>query len=67
MALLELADEVFACSQVIICLDRSLPELDSKAFMKNLRWVGFELMPLDNWAKAMDVTSDKWLLLGMEV
>ncbi|RDW91264.1 hypothetical protein BP5796_02429 [Coleophoma crateriformis] len=67
MALLELADEVFACSQVVICLDRSLPKLDSKAFMKSLRWVGFELITLDHWARAMDVTSENWLLLGMEV
>lgn len=67
MALIELAEAVFACSEVVICLDRSIPEIDTKAFMKSLRWVGFELITLDAWAKDMDTTSDKWLLLGMEV
>lgn len=67
MALIELAEEVFALSQVVICLDRSVPEADSNAFMKSLRWVGFELIALDMWANALDVTSDKWLFMGMEI
>jgi hypothetical protein len=67
MALIELADTVFALSQVVICLDRSIPEADRKAFMKSLRWVGFELIALDMWANSLEVTSDKWLFLGMEV
>jgi hypothetical protein len=67
MALIELADTVFALSQVVICLDRSIPEVDRKAFMKSLRWVGFELITLDMWANSLDVTSNKWLFLGMEV
>ena len=67
IALIELADSVFALQQVVICLDRSVPEADAKAFMKSLRWVGFELITLDMWANERDVTSDKWLLLGMEV
>jgi hypothetical protein len=67
MALIELAETVFAVSQVVICLDRSVPEDDRKAFMKSLRWVGFEMATLDMWADALDVTSDKWLFLGMEI
>jgi len=67
MALIELADTVFAVSQVVICLDRLVSEPDSKAFMKSLRWVGFELVALDMWANSVDVTSDKYLFLGMEV
>jgi hypothetical protein len=67
MALIELAETVFALQQVVICLDRSVPEADAKSFMKSLRWVGFELVTLDMWAKELDVTSDKWLFLGMEV
>jgi len=67
MALIELAESVFALQQVVICLDRSVPEAEAKAFMKSLRWVGFELITLDMWAKEQDVTSDKWLFLGMEV
>lgn len=67
MAMIELADSVFAVSQVVICLDRSVPAAEQKSFMKSLRWVGFELVTLDAWAGSLDVTSDKWLYLGMEV
>lgn len=67
MALIELAESVFALQQVVICLDRSVPEAVAKAFIKSLRWVGFELATLDMWANERDVTSDKWLFLGMEV
>jgi len=67
MALIELAETVFAVSQVVICLDRSVQENERKALMKSLRWVGFELITLDLWANDIDVTSDKWLFLGMEI
>ncbi|RFU23590.1 hypothetical protein B7463_g12748, partial [Scytalidium lignicola] len=67
MALIELAESGFAVSQVVICLDRSIPETDRKALLKSFRWVGFELATLDMWAKDIDVTSKKWLFLGMEV
>lgn len=67
MALIELAETVFAVTQVVICLDRFISEADRKAFMKNLRWVGFEAITFDMWADALDVTSSKWLFLGMEV
>jgi len=67
MALIELAEAPFGCSQAVICLDRSVPEADSKALMKSLRWVGFELVTLDMWARDMDVTSKKWLFLGIEI
>ncbi len=67
MALIELAETVFAVSQVVICLDKATPDADTKAFLKSLRWVGFELITLDMWAKSRGVTSDKWLLLGMEI
>ncbi|KAL5321906.1 hypothetical protein ACEPPN_009870 [Leptodophora sp. 'Broadleaf-Isolate-01'] len=67
MALIELAEAVFAVNQVVICLDRNVPEADRKSFLKSLRWVGFDLISLDMWANDFDVTSDKWLYLGMEV
>jgi hypothetical protein len=67
MALIELAETVFAVSQVVICLDRSLGKEDCRAFMKSLRWIGFELIALDTWANDHDVTSDKWMFLGMEI
>lgn len=67
MALIELAETVFAVSQVVVCVDRSVQEVDRKVFLKSLRWVGFEAVTLDLWAGSLDVTSDKWLFLGMEV
>jgi len=67
MALIEFAETVFAVSQVVICLDRSVPEGDAKCFMKSLRWVGFEMITLEMWSNNIDITSDKWLFLGMEV
>jgi len=67
MALIELAETVFAVTQLVICLDRSVPDGESKAFMKSLRWVGFELITLDMWVDDVDVTSKRWLYLGMEV
>jgi hypothetical protein len=67
MALIELAETVFAVSHIVICLDRSVREDEGKSFMKSLRWVGFELITLDMWANDIDVTSDKWLFLGMEI
>jgi len=67
MALIEVAEAVFDVSQVVVCVDRSVPEADRKAFLKSLRWIGFELVSLDLWGGALDLTSDKWLFLGMEV
>lgn len=67
MALIELAESVFAVSQLVICLDRSVGERHCKAFMKSLRWVGFELITLDMWGNGIDLTSDKWMFLGMEI
>jgi len=67
MALIELAESVFAVSQVVVCVDRSVGEADGKAFLKSLRWVGFDLITLDMWANDLDVTSDRWMFLGMEI
>ncbi|TAQ86687.1 hypothetical protein B7494_g4987 [Chlorociboria aeruginascens] len=67
MALIELAEAVFAVSQVVICLDRSVLETEGKTLLKSLRWVGFELITFDMWSNILDTTSDRWLFLGMEV
>jgi hypothetical protein len=67
MALIELAESVFAVSQVIICIDRTIPATEVQPFMKSLRWVGFEMTTLDLWAQKRGVTSDKWLFMGMEI
>lgn len=67
IALIELAEGPLECSHVVLCLDREIPEDDNKALMRNLQWAGFELTTLDHWAKDVDVTSRKWLFMGMEV
>lgn len=67
MALIELAGTAFECEDLVICLDRNMEINDAQALMKSLRWVGFELITLDKWAKERDVTSQEWLFLGMEL
>ncbi|KAI1348905.1 ornithine decarboxylase antizyme [Xylaria sp. FL0043] len=67
IALIELADGPLGCSNVVICLDRHMPADHAKSFMRSLQWVGFELTALDHWADELDVVSDKWLFLGMEL
>ncbi|KAI1408407.1 ornithine decarboxylase antizyme-domain-containing protein [Hypoxylon sp. FL1857] len=67
IALIELADGPLECSNIVICVDRSMPDDYAKTLMRSLQWVGFELTTLDHWAKDIDVTSDKWLFMGMEV
>ncbi|KAI1341435.1 ornithine decarboxylase antizyme-domain-containing protein [Xylariaceae sp. FL0016] len=67
VALIELAEVPVGCAHVVICMDRLMPEEQAKHLMRSLQWVGFELTTLDHWAKEVDVTSDKWLFMGMEV
>lgn len=67
VALIELAESPLACSQLVICVDRSMSEEDAKTLEKGLKWAGFSLTTLDYWAHGLDVTSEKWLFMGMEV
>lgn len=67
MAMIELASEPFDCSQIVICLDRSVEPEEKATLLKSLRWVGFDLINLDMWAKGPIAASDKWLFLGMEL
>ncbi|TGJ80348.1 hypothetical protein E0Z10_g8406 [Xylaria hypoxylon] len=67
IALIELADVPLACSNVVICMDRHIPEDHAVSLMRSLQWVGFELTALDHWAEDLDVVSDKWFFLGMEI
>ena len=66
-ALIELAEGPLSCSNIVICVDRSTLDEEVKPLMRSLQWVGFELTTLDYWAKDLDVTSNKWLFMGMEV
>ncbi|KAI0972319.1 ornithine decarboxylase antizyme-domain-containing protein [Xylaria arbuscula] len=67
IALIELADGPLGCSNVVICMDRQMSEDHAKSLMRSLQWVGFELTTLDHWADDLDVVSDRWLFLGMEI
>lgn len=67
MAIIELASSPLDCSQVVVCLDRSFSAEESKSLLKSLRWVGFELVTLDMWAKSRTPPSNEWLFLGMEL
>ncbi|KAI0389541.1 ornithine decarboxylase antizyme-domain-containing protein [Xylariaceae sp. FL0594] len=67
IALIELAEGTLGCAHVVICMDRHMPKDYAKTLMKSLQWVGFELTTLDHWAKDLDVISNKWLFLGMEL
>lgn len=67
MALIELASTALDCPQIVICVERDVEEEESKSLLKSLRWVGFELVNLDMWTKAVDSGSDQWLFLGMEL
>lgn len=67
MAIIDLASSPLGCSQVVVCLDRSISAEDSKSLLKSLRWVGFELVTLDLWAESRTSPSNEWLFLGMEL
>lgn len=67
MAIIDLAGGPLRCSQVVVCLDRSISADESKSLLKSLRWVGFELITLDLWGKPHSKLSDEWLFLGMEL
>jgi len=68
LALIELASSAaFDCSRLVICLDRSNDPVELNGLMRDLRWVGFELVTLAPWTDRQEVTSEEWLFLGMEI
>lgn len=68
MALLELADtDGIDCNQLVVCVDRTAEAADAEDLTRDLGWVGFELMMLDQWAGVDGFISDRWIFLGMEV
>jgi hypothetical protein len=68
MALLELCsvDEV-DCTKLVVCVERSLPADQSAGLMKDLGWVGFEPITLDEWSNNPMLVSERWLFLSMEI
>ena len=67
VALMELAEAPLGCSHLVICIDRSIETEEAKTLTKGLQWAGLELMTLDHWAGAIDVTSKEWVFMGTEV
>lgn len=67
MALIELADGPLGCGNIVTCMDRRMPVDEALELTKSLQWVGFEMTTLDHWASDVDVTSDQWLFMGMEL
>ncbi|PSR75948.1 ornithine decarboxylase antizyme-domain-containing protein [Coniella lustricola] len=67
VALIELADAPLGCSRLVVCIDRAADAEDLQPLTKGLQWAGFELDTLDQWASIRDVTSSKWLFMGMDI
>jgi len=67
VALIEIAEDPLGCSSLVLCVDRSIPDAESKELLKSLGWVGFEVTGLGQWIGGRDITSKRWLFLGMEV
>ncbi|KAL2193114.1 ornithine decarboxylase antizyme-domain-containing protein [Corynascus similis CBS 632.67] len=67
VALIELAEGPLACSHMVICIERSIPEEETKGLTKGLQWAGFSLTTLDFWSPGVDVLSKRWLFMGMEL
>lgn len=67
VAILELAEMPLKCERLVVCIDRSIEAADMLPLTKGLQWAGFELETLDHWAGVCDVTSEKWLFMGVEV
>ena len=68
MALIELASSAgFDCTRLVVCLSRLADGAELTGLMRDLRWVGFELVTLAAWTKQHEITSDEWLFLEMEV
>ncbi|CAK7200096.1 hypothetical protein SEUCBS139899_002785 [Sporothrix eucalyptigena] len=72
MALIELADTALGCAHLVVCVDRgsteTLPD-ETATLLKGLQWAGFSLTTLDAWTgnTCVDVTSSKWIFMGMEM
>ncbi|KAK5138003.1 hypothetical protein LTR08_005800 [Meristemomyces frigidus] len=68
MALLELASsDSFECSQLVVGVDRTANDEDVKDTTRDLGWVGFELIMLDEWSGDRGCTSDRWIFTAMDV
>jgi hypothetical protein len=67
VGIIELAEGPLACSHLVICIERSIPEEETKNLTKGLQWAGFSVTTLDFWSKGLDVLSNRWFFMGMEI
>jgi len=69
MALLELASAPgLGCSQLVVGIGRQeISSADGTTLLRNLGWVGFEPITLDQWSGQSNLISTGWLFLGIEV
>jgi hypothetical protein len=67
VALIELAEGPLECAHMTICIDRAIDASEAISLTKGLTWAGFSLTMLDAWTGGLDVTSAKWLFMGMEL
>lgn len=64
-AILELCDlPAFDCGRMVVCVER---DAESRSLMRDLGWVGFEPVTLEEWDGQGDITSHKWVFLGMDI
>jgi len=67
MAILELCEtQGIQCSNLVVCVDRQLDATDRNGLMRDLGWVGFEPVTLDEWSAGTRQISKRWLFLSME-
>lgn len=52
---------------MVVCIERSMPEEESRSLIKSLQWANFSLTTLDFWSAGFDLVSSRWLFMGMEV
>lgn len=72
MSIIELASSPhFDCSTLVVCLDRAIGQKSLQTLIRDLGWVGFNLVTLDAWAggvgKGSSTLSSKWILVAMEL
>ena len=68
MALIELASTPsLSCDHLVVCVQRPTSNPETHAVIRDLGWVGFEPITLERWTRSAELTSRKWVFLGMEV
>jgi len=67
MAILEICDVPgFDCGRLVVCLDRQSDPEEMKGLMRDLGWVGFETLTLDEWSNSPEIVSKRWVFLSMD-